>query len=163
MSVAVTSLPVPLSPVMRTVLSLLPITRRNSNTARMRALLPTTIESIGSITGVMAGSDHPQRFEFGDFLPKCGFNAEIQRHVRARASGTQAGELDVGRIAVDINEEDVAAVRVHERTHAVEDRFHAFSGNHADSEGNSCASTPAPKSRRTRGFSPRATGGSGDY
>ena len=43
---AITSLPVPLSPVMSTVLSLLLTTLTKSNTARIRALWPTTTESI---------------------------------------------------------------------------------------------------------------------
>ena len=40
------SLPVPLSPVMSTDVSLSAITRTKSNTPRMRALRPTTTESI---------------------------------------------------------------------------------------------------------------------
>ena len=39
---AIISLPVPVSPVTRTLLSLSAMTRTKSNTARMRALRPTT-------------------------------------------------------------------------------------------------------------------------
>src|ERR1043165_7305988 len=135
MSVAVTSLPVPLSPVTRTVLSLLPITRRNSNTARIRALRPTTTESMDRTTGVIATSDQTQRLELRDFLAQRRFDAEIQRHVRARASGAHAGELDVCRIAVERHQLDVAAVGLHERPHPTEHRFDAFFGNHAGLKG----------------------------
>src|SRR5215471_3475676 len=110
MSVAVTSLPVPLSPVMSTVLSLLPITRRNSKTARIRALRPTTTESIERTAGGMGTSDQAQRFELGDLLAERRLDAQIQRHVRAGAAGAHAGELHVGRIARHLDELDVAAV-----------------------------------------------------
>src|SRR6201997_218136 len=94
MRVAATSLPVPLSPVISTVLSLLPITRRNSKTARIRALRPTTTESIEtSGWGIMAvPSEKTQCLEFGNFLPKCDFDADVQRHQRARAPCTHARE-----------------------------------------------------------------------
>src|SRR5919204_2900500 len=110
MSVAVTSLPVPLSPVMRTVLSLLPMTRRNSNTARMRALLPTTSDSI--VTGtwaciVITASRDLKRVELGNLGADGGFDAVVQRHVRRRTAGTHAGEADRGRPAFDRDELDV--------------------------------------------------------
>src|SRR6478672_6975705 len=99
MSVAVTSLPVPLSPVISTVLSLLPITRRNSNTARIRALRPTTTESSDKVAVVMMHSHQTQRFEFGDFVPQRGLDAEVEGHVRTRAAGTHPGQFDVDRVA----------------------------------------------------------------
>src|SRR5438046_8406306 len=123
MSVAVTSLPVPLSPVTSTVLSLFPITRRNSNTARIPALLPTTTESIVSATGFMASSEQTQRLEFGDLVAEGGFDAEIQRHVGARAPGAHAGEPYVRRIAIDLDELDIAAIRLHEGPDALQHRF----------------------------------------
>src|SRR5207249_461491 len=127
MSVAVTSLPVPLSPVMRTVLSLLPMTRRNSNTARMRALLPTTTESIESAAGVMTSSDEAKRVELRHLLAERRFDAEIQRHVGARTAGAHAGQLDVGGIAGHVDQLDVAAIGLQERPYAFEHRFDSFS------------------------------------
>src|SRR5262249_31668461 len=147
MSVAVTSLPVPLSPVMSTVLSLLPMTRRNSNTARIRALRPTTTESIVSAVGVMASSNQAQRLELGNLFAQGGLDAEVQRHVGARTAGAHAGQLHVGGIAVDRNQLDVAAVGLEERADATEHGFHAFSGDHAVRKRNACARRSATKTR----------------
>src|SRR5579864_3047805 len=99
MSVAVTSLPVPLSLVIRTVLSLLPITRRNSKTARIRALRPTTTESMAIGVGINVPSQQPQCFELGNLFAERQFDAEVQRHVRAGATSTHAAQLHVRRIA----------------------------------------------------------------
>src|SRR4051794_40290766 len=113
-SVAVTSFPVPLSPVIRTVLSLLPITRRNSNTARIRALCPTTMPSMMRGAGVIAASHQPERLEFRDLVAQCGLDAEIERHVRAGAAGAHAGQLDAGGVLGHVDELDVAAVGLQE-------------------------------------------------
>src|SRR5215468_11106222 len=98
MSVAVTSLPVPLSPVMSTVLSLLPITRRYSKTAFIRALLPTTSDSIVTtlpgICGVMAASRHLQGVEFRNFHANGGFDAVVQSHVGRRTACAHARQTD---------------------------------------------------------------------
>src|SRR6185295_12609453 len=119
MSVAVTSLPVPLSPVTSTVLSLFPMTRRNSKTARIRALRPTTTESmVASVEEVMASSAQPKGFEFRHLLAERRLHAEIQRHVSARAAGAHAREPHVCRVPVDVQQLDVAAVRLHERAHS---------------------------------------------
>jgi hypothetical protein len=98
MSVAVTSLPVPLSPVMSTVLSLDPITRTNSKTACMRALRPTTMESIDVYdwASMAVPSDETQRLELGNLFAKCGFHADVQRHQGARATGAHASQPHVG-------------------------------------------------------------------
>src|SRR6266545_5408566 len=125
MSVAVTSLPVPLSPVISTVLSLLPITRRNSNTARIRALRPTTMES--SMGAVMAASHHAQGLEFRNLFAKGGLDAEIEGHVRARAPGAHPGQLDVRRIPGDVHQLDVAAVGLHEWPDSIQHRFDSLS------------------------------------
>src|SRR6476660_5640793 len=114
MSVAVTSLPVPLSPVTSTVLSLFPIMRRNSNTARIRALRPTTKESNTGASWVIQPSDQAKDLEFRNFFPQRRLNAEVQRHVGARTTGAHARELDVHGVAVDVDELDVTAVRLHE-------------------------------------------------
>src|SRR6478609_2011854 len=110
MKVAVTSLPVPLSPVTSTVLSLLPITRRNSNTARMRALRPTTTESIAGSCVVMASSQQPQRFELRHLLAQRGFHAQIKCHVGTGTAGAHAGQPHVCTITDDVEQFDVAAV-----------------------------------------------------
>src|SRR5438093_6912349 len=134
MRVAVTSLPVTLSPVMRTVLSLLPMTRRNSNTARIRALLPTTTESIasGACCVVMADSYEPERLEFRHAFTQGGLDAEIQRHVRAGAAGAHAGQAYVGGVADHFNQLDVAAVGAKKWPHALEDGFHTFLCHHGE-------------------------------
>src|SRR5579871_486554 len=132
MSVAVTSLPVPLSPVMSTVLSLFAMTRRNSKTARMRVLRPMTTESMETGAGVMdASSEQPQVFELGDLFAKGRFDAEVQRHVRARTAGAHARQLHICRITGDVEQLDVAPIRLHERPNPIQHRFYAFSGNHA--------------------------------
>src|SRR5579872_7447340 len=124
MSVAVTSLPVPLSPVTRTVLSLVPMTRRNSNTARMRALRPTTMQSApDTVAVVMTSSALPEAFELGHLLAERQLHAEIQGHLCARTAGAHPGQPNVRGVPGDADEFDVAAVRLHERPHPREDRF----------------------------------------
>src|SRR3954454_8495311 len=101
MRVAVTFLPVPLSPVTSTVLSLLPITRRNSKTARIRALWPTTTASDESMTEVLTTtSAHPERIELRHLLAQRQFDTEVERHVGARTAGTHSGEPHIGAVAV---------------------------------------------------------------
>src|SRR4029453_14053766 len=97
MSVAVTSLPVPLSPVMSTVLSLSWITRRNSNTARIRPLVPTTIES-AERAGILPASPDAKRPDPRDRLPQGRGHPEVQRHLRARTIRTRASEAHVDRV-----------------------------------------------------------------
>src|SRR5262245_53219325 len=131
MSVAVTSLPVPLSPVISTVLSLCPMTRRNSKTARMRALSPTTTESIVRAVGVMGRleSDQAKGLEFGNLFAERRFDAEIQRHVRAGTARAHAGQANLGAVAVDADDLDVAPVGLQKWTHATEHRFDPFFGH----------------------------------
>src|SRR5262245_8872616 len=112
---------------MSTVLSLLPMTCRNSNTARMRALWPTTI---GSVAEVMAVSEEAQRLELRELVTERGFNPEMERHVRARAAGAHAGEPDVRRILVDGDELDVTAIGLQEGSDAFEHRLNPLSRNH---------------------------------
>src|SRR4051812_7802934 len=131
-SVAVTSLPVPLSPVISTVLSLLPMTRRNSNTARIRALCPTTMPSMIRGAGVITASHQPQRLEFRDLVAQRGLDAKVQGHVRARAAGAHAGQLDAGGVLGHVDQFDVAAIGLQERTHPRQDRFDPLSGDHKD-------------------------------
>src|SRR5471032_3244496 len=123
MSVAVTSLPVPLSPM----------TRRNSNTARIRALRPTTMESkVTRVEVVMASSAQPQGFELRHLLAKRRLYSEIQRHVRAWTAGAHARQPHVGGVPVDVQQLDIAAVGLHERPNSREHRFDPFSSNHVD-------------------------------
>src|SRR5215472_4002632 len=130
MSVAVTSLPVPLSPVMRTVLSLLPMTRRYSNTAFIRALLPTTSDSIVTtlpgICEVMAPSRHLQCVEFRNLDANGGLDAVVQRHVGRRTAGAHARQPHGRRSAFDGDQLDVTAVGLQKRTDAVEDSLNSF-------------------------------------
>src|SRR5262245_33781356 len=104
MSVAVTSLPVPLSPLMSTVLSLGPMTRRNSKTARIRGLRLTIRASI------IRASHQPKRAELGDGVAKRGFDAEVERHLRARTGRAHARQSHVRGIPRHLDELDVAAV-----------------------------------------------------
>jgi hypothetical protein len=144
MSVAVTSLPVPLSPLISTVLSLFWITRRNSNTARMRPLAPTTTESDG-IVGIMTASHDSERLEFRDGFAERRLHAEMQRHVGARTARAHASQPDVGGVAVDADDDDVAAIRLKERPHEADHGFHLFSGHPREPKGNRCARKPATK------------------
>src|SRR3954471_23573855 len=107
-SVAVTSLPVPLSPVISTVLSLLLMTRRNSNTARIRALWPTTTFSRTRGDVVTMTSNQPERLEFRQLFAERRLHAKVEGHVRARAAGAHAGQPDAGRIPGDVDQLDVA-------------------------------------------------------
>src|SRR5262245_57413345 len=96
MSVAVTSLPVPLSPVIRTLLSLWPITRRYSNTAFSRALLPMTSDSMltmwPGMFEVMAASRHLQGVEFRNLAANGRLDAVMERHVRGRTTGAHSDQ-----------------------------------------------------------------------
>src|SRR6187200_399977 len=115
---------------MSTVLSLLPMTRRNSKTARIRALRPTTTESSDNVAAVIA-LHQTQRFELRQLVTQRALDAEVERHVRARATGAHPGQLDVHRVAVHSDHFDVAAIGLQERPDSTEHRFHAFLGNHA--------------------------------
>src|ERR1043165_6379460 len=87
------------------------MTRRNSKTARIRALRPTTTDTIVRASGIMKSSEQSQRFELRNLLPERRLDAEVQRHVRARTTRAHAGHFHVGGIAVHVHELDVAAVR----------------------------------------------------
>ena len=88
-----TSLPVPLSPVMMTLLSLRLTTLTKSKIARIRGLCPTTTWSIEKWTGVLmmalglmndgSNLDDLEFFELPDFLPQRHLNPHVQREVRA--------------------------------------------------------------------------------
>src|SRR5215831_4547059 len=130
MSVAVTSLPVPLSPVMSTVLSLLPMTRRYSKTAFIRALLPTTSDSIVTmlpgICEVMAASRHLQGIEFRNLNANRSLDAVVQRHVGRGTAGAHAGQTHRRRSALDSDQLDVTAVGLEKRTDAIKDSLNSF-------------------------------------
>src|SRR5262245_20525828 len=133
-SVAVTSLPVPLSPVISTVLSLSPITRKNSKTARLRALLPTTRFSITfDVESVMiVTSRNAQRVELGYLFAQRRLDADVQRHVRRRTIRADAGQSNSGRISFHCHEFDIAAIGAQERPDAIEHGCNPFLGNHRD-------------------------------
>src|SRR6187399_1261172 len=111
-----TSLPVPLSPVMSTVLSLPVITRRKSKTARILALQPTTTVSlaIGRFGVMTRTSIDVKRFEVRHLVAQSRLDAQVQRHMSARAAGAHAGEANPRAISHDVEKLDVAAVRLHE-------------------------------------------------
>src|SRR5262249_24889442 len=120
---------------------------------RIRALCPTTTESMEIGAGVMAISEQPERLELGDLFAQRRLDAEIERHVRARTAGAHAGQLHVRRVSVDLDELDVAAVGLHERPDPMEDGFHTLSGDHAERWGNGCTNGyPAGKPHKWRVF-----------
>src|SRR5262245_20469211 len=133
---------------MSTVLSLLPMTRRNSNTARIRALRPTTTESIEIRAGVMTSSEEPQVLELRNLFAQRRLDPQIQRHVRARAAGAHARQPDVCRIPGDLDQLDVTAVRLHEWTNPLQHGLYAFFCHHARQQGNPCATGGAPETRK---------------
>src|SRR5689334_1013286 len=115
---------------MRTVLSLGPITRRYSKTAFMRALLPTTSDSmVTKLPGkfeVMTASRHLQGVEFRNLRANRRFDAVVQRHVRSRTSGAHADQANRCRAAVDGDEFDIAAVGLQKGTNAIENGLDSF-------------------------------------
>src|SRR5687768_9473761 len=127
-----TSLPVPLSPVMSTVLSLPEITRRKSKTARILTLRPTTTVSldIGRF-GAMRASIDVKRFEIRHLIAQRRLDAQMQRHVSARAANAHAGEANACAVPHDVEELDIAAIRLHEGPQPLEHGFHAFPGDHS--------------------------------
>src|SRR5690349_3903272 len=116
---------------MRTVLSLLPMTRRYSNTAFIRALLPTTSDSIVTtlpgICEVMAASRDLQGVEFRDLDANGRLDAVVQGHVGSGTARAHARQTHRRRATVDRDELDVAAVGLQKRTDAVEDCLNSFS------------------------------------
>src|SRR6185436_13492176 len=156
MSVAVTSLPVPLSPVMSTVLSLSWMTRRNSNTARMRLLAPTTIESGGSAE-VMIASHNSKRLELGDRVPQRRGHADLQRHLGTGAPRAGAKQSHVDGVSADADDDDVAAVRLQEGPHALEHAFDLRFGHHAVPSGQPMCQIAVTAIRSDRRHSGRAS------
>src|SRR3972149_2953004 len=133
MRLAMTSLPVPLSPVTSTLEWLSLMTRTKSNTARMRALRPTTTSSSGKafVACLDASSDDLQLLELPNLLAQGHLDAHVERHVRARASGAHPGQPDLGAVALDLEQLDVATVGLQEGTDPLEHSFPAFSTAHA--------------------------------
>src|SRR5918993_1846317 len=167
MSVAVISLPVPLSPMMSTVLSLLPMTRRNSKTARIRGLLPITTESIVICceATIAAPSDETERLELRNLLANRRLDADVQRHMSAWTTGAHAGEPNIGGIAADPQELDVPAVGLEERPDPVQHVLNPLFRNHRHASARQRATAVPGKAsifRRICGFSAiRPIGGVG--
>src|SRR4249919_3901172 len=100
---ATTSLPVPLSPVMMTLLSLRLTTFTKSKIARIRGLWPTTTWSMENCVGALmmaSGSQdwlhNLQLFELLDLFPQRHLDTHVERHMRARATRTHAGQALTG-------------------------------------------------------------------
>src|SRR5580765_973124 len=100
--------------------------RRNSNTARIRALWPTTMESM--VIAVM--SSHAQRVELGKLLAQRGFDAEVQRHLRGGASSANAGQPDSRRIPFHGDQLDIAPISIEIRPDPIEHGLDTFLRNH---------------------------------
>src|SRR3989338_10920442 len=108
------------------------MTRTKSNTARMRALRPTTTSSSEKavVACIDASSDDLQLLELPNLLAQGHLDAHVERHVRARASGAHPGQPDLGVVALNLEQLDVATVGLQEGTDPLEDGFHAFSTDH---------------------------------
>ena len=75
-----------------------------TNTARIRALRPTTTESIAKdevLIGVT--SQDAQRFEAGNLIPKGRLDTDVESHVRARTPDAHAGEAYGSRPLVHLD------------------------------------------------------------
>jgi len=104
-------------------------------------------------------SAETQRLEFGDVLAQGRFDTQMQRHHRARATSAHAGQPDIRRIAVHIDEHDVATVCLQEWPDSIEHCLNPFSGDHlallqnTRRMGNGDATKPAPDLEILAGFS----------
>src|SRR5574338_406422 len=122
-----TSLPVPLSPVMITLLSLRLTTLTKSKIARIRALWPTTMLSNENCSGAFIARPSEevlqdlQLLEFLDFLAQRHLDTHVERHVGARASRAHAGQPHARAVAVHLDELDVAAVCLHHGPDPIQD------------------------------------------
>ena len=93
----------------------------------------------------MTASHDSERLELRDGVAECRLHPEMQRHVSARAAGAPASQPDIGGVAVDTDDDDVATIRLEEGPHAADHGFHLFSGHHRESKGNRYARKPATK------------------
>src|SRR3954447_9729434 len=131
---ATTSLPVPLSPVMMTLLSLRLTTLTKSKIARIRGLWPTTTWSTENCVGALMmvhrgddGLDNLQLLEILDLFTKRHLDPHVQRHMRARASRTHSRQTHICVVARDADEFNVTAVSLHQRADSCEHGFHTLS------------------------------------
>ena len=81
-------------------------------------------------TNVNLVSGDAQRVEFGDRLAQCRLDADVQRHMRARAPGAHPRQPDRRRIPLHSDQFDIAPVSVEVRAHPIEHSLNAFLGNH---------------------------------
>jgi hypothetical protein len=54
----------------------------------------------------------------------------MQRHLGARAAGTQARQPNVGRVAMHRNQDDVPPVRLQKRSDSIKNRLNTLLGDH---------------------------------
>jgi hypothetical protein len=108
-------------------------------------------------------SPDDQRFELGDLLTQRMFDPQVQGHVRAGTSGAHPGQPHFGRIARHIEQLDIAAIGLHERTNPIEHRVDALSGHHADHKGNGDARKATAETRQSRGFPKDFVDSDADY
>src|SRR6185369_2776636 len=134
---AITSLPVPLSPVMMTLLSLRLTTFTKSKIARIRGLCPTTTWSIENCVGALMMASRLgewlndlQLFKLLDLFPQRHLDAHVERHVRTWATRTHPGQAHHGVVAAHVDELDVAAVGLHQRPDPIEHCLNSFLRNH---------------------------------
>jgi len=75
-------------------------------------------------------SSHTQRVEFGKFLAQRGFDAEVQRHVRAGASSADTSQPDSRRIPFHGDQLDIATVGIEIRPYSIEHGLDTFLRDH---------------------------------
>ena len=63
-----------------------------------------------------------QRFEFRNGLAECRFDTDLQRHMRARTTSHPC-QSHTGRVFINGNQFDAAAVRPHEGRNPLQDDF----------------------------------------
>jgi hypothetical protein len=71
-----------------------------------------------------------QRVKIRDFLAQRGLDADVQRHMRARAPGAHPRQPDSRRIPIYGDEFDIAPISLEVRPHTVEDSLNTFFRNH---------------------------------
>src|SRR6188768_1547451 len=130
---ATTSFPVPLSPVIMTLLSLRLTTFTKSKMARIRGLWPTTTWSMENGVGALMMAsrldewlDDLQLLELLDLLSQRHLDAHVERHVRARATRAHPRQPHPGVVAAHVDQLNVAAVGLHQRPDPIEHRFNSL-------------------------------------
>src|SRR5262249_59242293 len=106
-----------------------------------------TTEFGARVLELMARSHQPQGLELRELFAQRHFDAQVQRHVCARATGAHPGQLHVRAVAVDRDDLDVAAVGLEQRPDAIQHVLDLLLGDHDSPRGNAHATASAPETR----------------